>query len=262
VAEIVLKVGSVSADEKTPQDGDVVFAAGSRLIKQCHAMHIAKPTAFNTDGLRIPDTASEWYLERTRQYKFEAVSKTEVLRTDLRLMTSETISNVPNAQGEVIKLDAYLKNRLSASNHLIFGTPGNEVWYGGKRLVSHADLDQVWLKYLNALGEDESNYRLWPLTPIEKKHFLSVKSDDFDDATEGDYPDALWEYEQINDDDELWTMVYRHKHRIDIDADLGLTAKERADIRDKEKEIDVRDKGEIDRTTVVELKQKRVAVGR
>jgi hypothetical protein len=187
MAELVLKIGS--PDPGNPlayQDGDILCAFNRRRIRQVHAEHVCdvRKTAFNRDGLRVDSLARD-FRERTARYRFERVSATELLRTDLATLATKTIGPTPDEDGHYCHVDQYLARRKASPNHAIFGTEGAEVFYEGMRRTDHAALDLVWQDIEAKSAFREADHTLWPLSEREKRHFLALPVDDFDDTERG-----------------------------------------------------------------------------
>lgn len=243
MAEIVLKVGdAIAGDNKTYQDGDVLCAFTDRHIKCVHAEHIChiKTVAFNSDGLNPAGTLPEKFRQRTSQYKFERVSKYEIRRTNQLTQESEILSNIPNEKGEYIHVPLYLARRKLHPGHVIFGTEGNEIWYGGRRDVSESIVDAVWNDIETCSEYRKTDHVLWPLGVDDKRVHLGIKlTNNITEETQarivnietnkppGDYPKG--EEQQID-----------RKRRANVQwRDLNLATVE--DIENPSKSIDVRE---------------------
>src|SRR5687768_2274240 len=79
-----LKIGTVGPDPAY-QDGDIICAFNRRRCRCVHAQHICHPwkATPNAHGLLALSTVVHDYFEKTHQYRFERVSRLEVLRTNL-----------------------------------------------------------------------------------------------------------------------------------------------------------------------------------
>lgn len=184
MAELFLKVKRDNAPDPAYQDGDIIVAMNDRRIKDVHAQHIChhKNTGFNSSGLRPPISLLYEYLSRVYQYRFDVVSKTEIKRTTLSNSMEEIISDKPNVSGEYIDVGLYLERQLSNPNHLIFGSPGSEFWFGGDINADHTALDLIWQEIENRTIFKKIDHTHWPFTPIEMKSNLAIKVDDFTDT--------------------------------------------------------------------------------
>ena len=92
---------------------------------------------------------------------------------------TETIYGPPD-----INVPAFIRNALKSDRHLIFGTAGNEYWYGGAPIYNHSKMDLVWGEIEGSTAYREANFTNWPLTEIEKKHFLAISVSDFNEEAE------------------------------------------------------------------------------
>lgn len=168
MAELVLKIGSVSPDSKHYQDGDILAAFNSRFIRCVHAQHIChvKNAGGGIGALRDNvHVARDWF-EHTHQYRFERVSRTEIKRITLADMSEVLIDGTPKRiDGKMQHTDValYVAGRLAHERHKIFGSPGREVWYGGRTDVSNAKLTLVWNTIETKTVNREIDFRRWPM---------------------------------------------------------------------------------------------------
>jgi len=190
MADLAIKIGSVG---KSPayQDGDIIAAFNSRRIRCVHAMHILDPRKAG-GGLRAPRNArhiSRDFYELTHQYRFERISNREARRVDL-LTGEEVVFNerLKIVKGENFAMDVplYIARRLDHPGHVVFGKPGSEIWYGGRKDFSNATLDLVWSTIQNKTQLKEEDFTQWPAGINDLKSHLFLSVDDFDDATSED----------------------------------------------------------------------------
>jgi hypothetical protein len=113
---------------------------------------------FTAEGLRPNDSLLRKYHEAVRQFRYERVGRNEANR--ITIATDETVL-VPGDWG------SFLAVLLARSNHCIFGSPGAEVWYGGRTEQTHAAQDRVWAEIEAHSSHREVDYQRWPL-PMEK----------------------------------------------------------------------------------------------
>lgn len=184
--ELCLKVGSVSVDPRSYQDGDILCAFNRRHIRCVHAQHIChvKNAGGGRGAHRNPAHVAKDFFEHTHQYRFDRVSRTEIRRVTLADLTEVLIDGTPRRiDGKMQHMDVerYIQHRLEHDRHKIFGAPGFEVWYGGRTDVSHAKLDLVWAAIEAKTPELEANYPRWPAGEQDLRSHLFVAVDDFDD---------------------------------------------------------------------------------
>jgi len=252
MAELILKIGSISPNPAHYQDGDIIEAFNRRRIRQCHAEHIChvKHVPFNSDGLNPISCLTAKMFEQTALYKFIRVSNKEVKRINLITLEEEIFSDIPNSKNEYIDVPLYLSRRRKHTRHLIFGTIGNEVWYGKySRRITHIELDRVWDIIETDTPEREINYTLWPLTIAEKKCHLAISVQDFDDIKAGEFTKN--EVIQTGIDDKGNPIMEVAKKRIQQVnwRELTLT-RTLSDIEDRKIEIDIRPDLELDHTII------------
>jgi hypothetical protein len=218
MSEIILKIGPGSNYE----DGDIVCAFNNRRIRGIHAEQIChiKTIGLNADGLRQINSLPELFQKEVYQYRFERVSKTEVKRINQITLEEEIISNIPNAKREHIYLDEFLTRRKKNPNHRIFGTAGNEVWYGGITDVSNIRLDNIWQKIEERTEHREVNHKDWPCSDQELRHFFVVPTDDFDDAQADELVSSI---ESKPDERGHKTIIKKRKSKVNFRTGLGLS---------------------------------------
>jgi hypothetical protein len=244
MAELLVFVADTPQRADRYQDGDVVCAFDSNRIHCVHAQHVCKPTTFNTHGLRETGGLAQEYLERTYQFKMERVSTHEVRRTNLITLESEILSNVPNANGHAVHVVELLARRLKHAKHLFFGTPGNEIWYGGRSDLSDAAINPVWDRIEADTPLRKADHGRWPLTPMEKHKFLPLPSQDFTTQTRANIMSAEFDYDSNQPE---WSDVPKeagdnitNKRRTHISNWRDLVPNV-ADVLNESVEVDLRD---------------------
>lgn len=248
MAELLLKVGTVGPDPLY-QDGDIVCAFNQKRIKHVHAQHIChiKNFGFNIFKLRAADTLAKVYHEKIYKYKFERISAREIRRTNLDTLEEEIFSNVPNSKGEYIHVKDFINHQKRSNNHKIFGTAGNEFWYGGTRTPTDSALIDIWTEIESRTAYREINFPNWPLSKTELKNFRAIKVDDFDDVEAG----VLVSAETSGKDDEI-VIVKKRKHFVSWRTLPSLTSV--SDIENKDIIIDTRDSESFTRSLTVGTK--------
>lgn len=180
MAEFMLKIGNTSAYD----DGDILHYFNNRRIWSTHAQHIChvKNFGFNGDGRRPLSTLAQFMHEKCFQYKFERVSFSEVVRTDLSSMDQETFSLTPNVKGEYIDVPLYLARRLDNPNHKIFGSIGSEIWYGGRENFDLSKVNDLWAEIEDKTPNRKVDHDLWPTGSQDLKDHFLFSVDDGTDA--------------------------------------------------------------------------------
>lgn len=241
MAELIIKIGD-NDGENGYKDGDVLCAFNSRRIKACHAEMIChvKHQPFNRDGLNPVGSLAQHWFENTHKYKFERISTNEIRRTNLLTLEEDILSNTPNQAGEAMDVPSYIERQVRHERHRIFGSLGNEIWYGGKIDTSMEKIDAVWQKIEEQSPLREIDHRLWPLGNEDKKQFLALPVDDFDDATAVAYESPLMEV--VSEDGKLKDKVLRRRN-YSVDWRPLLTQRQVQDLEDSSISVDLR--GEI-----------------
>lgn len=164
---------AVNINPGQSDDGDVLVAVNNRRIQSVHAQHICHKDkiGFKPDGYREAGTLLDMMLSKTRQYKFERISRTEIRRTNLKTLDQDVIGPNANADGEYMDVPLYIERRLRHPKHLIFGTPGNEYWYGGNTDQSQTAVDAVWTEIEARTPNRKADFTQWPFTDTELRHY-------------------------------------------------------------------------------------------
>jgi len=189
MAEIIINVNT----ENSYEDGDILCAFNDKHIQGTHAQHIChyQHRGFTNDGLR-PDGLSKYFLDCMYQYRFERLNTEQVKRVETdylgNVITEETFGK------ESINVNQFVSRRLKHAKHRIFGTPGLEIWHGGKTDFSQAAINQAWnIIQTNSdcrntpggcpcCGQDHT---LWPMGRLDIRHFLCTQLDNFSDIEAG-----------------------------------------------------------------------------
>lgn len=253
MGEIVLKVGTNLPPEPAYQDGDIVQAFSVRDIQFTHAERIMHPGNFSrqSSGLLTNDTLAQAYCEIMYQYRFERVSTTEIRRTNLFDTRVDILSNRPNARGERIDVPLFVERRLSNANHMMFGSPGREIWYGGMKLYNAPNLTELWNEIETDTRLRRADHTKFPLTRREKQSFLVIKVDDFTSA------EKLVLEESVHDRN--GNLTRKRRRRVNWRSLTLPTGTTIGHIDDKAREVDIRDDSTFTRTTVVQDKESLVA---
>ncbi|MDP3911641.1 MAG: hypothetical protein Q8Q14_14745 [Gemmatimonadales bacterium] len=243
MAEVLLTVRAQSGYG----DGDVLCAFSRRRIRCCHAAmlcHVRK-AGVTRAGLRRDGLARDAQ-EIVYQYRFARVSAADVERTDLATGDVVTFGPTPtiiDGKRQHMDVAAFVRRRVRHANHRVFGTPGREVWYGGRQDMSDAALDRVWARIEHHTGrrDDEPVHTRWPLTPHELRVFLAVPMEDFTDDEA-----APWVAPEYDDSDpENPVLVSKRRHRVAwrdlMPLDIPPTTRAE-DVLNRTKSVDARDR--------------------
>mgnify|MGYP003150643132 FL=1 len=174
--ELIVKINSNPGDISY-KDGDVVQAFSNKHIQFSHAEMICNINNFPLDavtGLRVNDTLLMKFLEKTKEYKFQRSNSNDVVRTNLITGEQVTLNSEPNENGEYIDAFSFISRRLKKENHKIFGSSGNEIWYGKSRL--DIDINSIWNDIETHSDNLKINHSRWPFTDLEKKRFICINT--------------------------------------------------------------------------------------
>ncbi len=254
MAELLLKVGTVGPDPRY-QDGDIVCAWNGRMISQRHLSIIADPRLL-APGHRPVDSHCFDYYETLCMYKFERVSPTEMLRTNLHNLAEvpELLGPIPNAKGEQVKMGLYLAHQLKSRHHKIFGVAGAEIWFGGVRKQKDpVRLDAIWAKVEARSGLLKADHLEFPVTDMEKRHFLPISIVEFSDAEMAEFLGS--DIEDVVEDGEEFTRPFQIRFsNVDWENLNGMNPGRRAQVRDGGRSADHRQSLGIFDRSIVERK--------
>lgn len=213
--QLLIKVGT-SGDDPQYQDGDIVEAFSEERVLRMYAEQLC------VGWLR------EEYLKASSRYVFQRVGSF-VERHDQVTGQTDVLGVVPNAKGEYINVEQFLSGKRE-----LFGSTGSERWYGG---VSDASYGAIWdqIEALSALRR--SNYHHWPLTDIEKRHFLPISCCGTGELSHGT---ACSRLESVYSDDEQPQLLHKRRWRVpywDLTQSLGIDVDE---VRNGDAVVDVR----------------------
>ena len=171
--ELIVKIGNTDGDSNTYQDGDVVQTFSLNRILTANAENICNVNNFSINpvtGLRDNDSLLMKFLELRSVYKFERVNSNDVKKTNLVTGEETIVNKTPNEDGEQMDVYQFLSRRLKSHRHKIFGSYGNEIWYGKSRL--DADLDSIWNAIETHTDNLKSENTSWNFSDIEMRMFL------------------------------------------------------------------------------------------
>jgi hypothetical protein len=193
------------------EDGDIFLAINVKRMLDVNTQMIIgqnfENAPRNKDTYVIPDSLEDVYMANTMEYKFERISETEVKRTDLTDNSYAIFSNVPNENNEYMWVQEHIDHLMSSPRHKVFGTKGQEYWYGGKTLTDLDRLDTIWVeieKRTEHRKVDNLDYN------FAGDKYLRIKVDDFDDATRSELESSI----TADSGGELITLKER-KYKVD-----------------------------------------------
>ena len=232
------------------KDGDIVEAFSPKRILSTHAAHICHEKNFpvGRNGYREQDSLLEMYMFMTSRYQFIREGD-RVRRLDLTTLDTTYLSNTPNENGEYIDVQLFIDRRMVRSNHLIFGSPQMEWWYGGYRDLRH---DDIW-EYIEERTENRRDqYTMWPVTPTEKKHFLTISCCGHGDLS---HDTICLRRDSLYSDEEDPQLLAKRRWMVpywDLTSTLDINVD---DVRNLDKELDKRhednhDSPQLDSTNV------------
>lgn len=248
MAEIILSIVSEGQrGGKAYGDGDIVTAVNDRhiLCMYTHRIcHVKNMTRESSGNLSINSLA--WHLQNTTyKYKFTRVSRDEIEREDLSTNETKRFNNTPNANGERIDVPLFIARRKAHPRNRIFGSPGAEIWFGGKQDYSQAKLDLVWDEIETQTVLLRANHKDLRVPVYELKKRLYLKCIDFLDVEAS----TMLESENDETDPENPVLTYKRSYYVDFAAVPELNSRT-TDIYDKRKSVDVRTEKLFDTNTI------------
>lgn len=243
MGEIMIKVGSPQPDNpKATQDGDIVVAISDRYAR-CKAAErkcYIGLTLFSRDGLRV-DGLSRIWREHTCEYRFERVGRDQVRRVNLRTGQTDIIGRTPNAAGEYMNVEAFIRRRVRHHRHAVFGSPGAEVWYGGHTFTADADLTAAWEAIEAFEQQPEPAQHRWRWGRMEVRRKLCCEVGPLTDAQAITYTESLFGMVRMPWGDEEQRVRARNFDVPwrDFVSQMGTTVE---DVQDVSKPIEIRDR--------------------
>ncbi|MCH8292396.1 hypothetical protein IH992_14995 [Candidatus Poribacteria bacterium] len=274
MAEIVLKVGSSGPDPQY-QDGDIVSVFNNLAIDYVHAQHICFPRAIEqrfanktSDGLLPIGGLEHFFCKTIFQMEFERISLLEVRAKDLqtleefvdgprgwfpkRKLTGWGVSTDGLAQRNRNQVTEYffdlrpggthndvpdsIKRSRNSNGKLIFGTPGNEVWYGGRMIRTATTVAEVWTEIELKTSLRKGDFTDFPLQDGDKKGFLALTVDDFDEVERASL--IASDIDETNLDNPI--LLKKRKQFVDWKNLTGISGSTIARIEDRDQVVDLR----------------------
>ena len=170
MAELLLAVRDTGVNDS----GDILCAFNDRAIGFDHACHICHfdNAPYNRDGLRVPDCLTERFNKTIYQYTFQRVSMNEMLRINNHTGDTDKFGL------ESIDLVDYVRDH----KRFMFGTEGQERWYGGQILMDTSRVNSIWDQIEEHSDNRRVNHRRWNLGRQEYKSYLALETYDYDDG--------------------------------------------------------------------------------
>lgn len=250
MAELILQTSDNGPDPAW-RNNDIIHGMNDLRIHDVHAQHICHKNliGFNGDGLRPANSLTEMYLSKVKQYKFERISVKEIKRIVLATLSEEILSEKPNAKGHAIDVGLYIQRRLLHDKHMIFGTLGAEVWYGGRTRATTAVIGDVWTEIEAKTPNLKADFGEFPWGLNDQKDHLVITVDDFDDAERNELESSIYD-----DKVDPPVLLKRRKNSVDWESLPGLTAKIIDDVKTDGLKVDIRDDFSFTRSQIVEAK--------
>ena len=232
------------------EDGDLIWVISDHRILNTNVQGILnwRERKRDADGYLMTAGPLEDYYARSHKYRFDRISETEVLRTDLETLETDTLSNSPNKDGEQIDVKLFLKRRLKNKDHNVFCCKGFERWYGHRIQTNELDLIEI-LNSIEIRQIPGVDWAKWQFSPREKRRFLLI---DIDDITDDQAAEFMAPLTKTEGDDV--TVVKARKYNVDWRTKLGFTLTQITRIETRSGSLDFRTSGEKDTGTIIDEK--------
>jgi len=249
MAELMIKTSDNGLDPQW-RDGDTMLAFNNLRIHNVYAEMICRSGNLDKDdGKWIDEALAEMHFATMYQYKTERLSKTEVRVTNQWESKSIIKNGVPNEHGNVMHVDQFFRGRLLSKPHLVFGTPGAEVYYHGRSRYLDAEDTYIWNQIEARTNKRKVDYNSYPKGIEDRFQNLVITVDDFDNATWSDLESAV--YDEKADPP---VMLKKRKNKVDWRNLPGLTAEMIADVNKPDVEVDIRMDFLFTRSQIIEIK--------
>lgn len=264
VAELIARVGNAGGGYR---DGDVIHAATDRCILTHNAQrHLGKKDPktnncerANPEGfLDLNDPLFDYYSE-THEFKFEHFGQGLLAITRLSDNTVHPVEegkphdNPFSGKTEVMAVREYIKRRRRSHRargkngvHM-FGTHAREVWFGGKKDMSLAKIENVWTQIENKLQIAKADNRNFPLGTIDTRHAIGIPVVELTEdhaafiESPGRIPDPNPDPERPDEQIE----IRRRTSRVDYRNLPGLDPAIARRMADRQIPVDIRDYGYV-----------------
>lgn len=208
MAELLLKVD----DGSEYADGDCLCAFSDRHIKCVHAESICHPRrAQRTNSGMLLKGSLAWHWARaTSQYRFERLSKTEVMRIEQGTGVRERFGP------ESIDVRQFIRRRKRNPNHQLFTDGDTVIWFGGRSDFSGQRVDAVWreISRVTPWSLSRERFNLWPMGRLDIRHHLAIRTDAITDRQVQDFTEPLY---RTNDNGEFaWRLDNEIQHTDSI----------------------------------------------
>lgn len=194
MAELLLKVD----EGANYADGDCLCAFSDRHIRCAHAEMICHPKRSQRSprGMLVKGSLAWHWMRRTREFRFERLSKTEMVR--INQATNERVRFGP----ESIDLRLYLKRRRENKDHQLFTDGQTVVWFGGRSDFSAVRINTIWeqIDKQTPWNLTRQRFQLWPMGRLDIRHHLAIRSEAITEKQVRDFTEPLY---RTNDNGEF-----------------------------------------------------------
>ena len=254
MAELAIKIGD-SGSPTGYKDGDVLCTFNTRRILWVHAQHICWP---RVNGRKVAGPLLAKMFERTRQYKWERVSKDEIKRTNLWTLAEVVYGSKPiddpDRPGHKIHCNVaeHFAFHQASGKLPLFG----DTHYGGRSKSDAATVAFVWDDIEADTPHRRTDFQRWPTGVDDLKEHLFLPTDDFTDATAEAYVEEEWD----DSDPDAPVLVKKRIKKVDWETlfpmALPSSISTAAQVRNKGLSVDVRQRtaGSLDPENIVKPK--------
>ncbi len=194
------------------EDNDIVQAENDTQLLWRNTQIVTDHRALPGGFFKPTNSLAYRRLRAFSKWMFERISATEIRRTLLSDMTSEILSNTPNAKEERIDLPLYMARRMAAGKRAMFGDEANAVWFEGTRQVTLDRLTTFWSNYVTPrTGLLAADHRQRNRSDRELSRYLVIVTNDFSNARAS----AMTEPHYDNTDPDNPVMLAKRRRNID-----------------------------------------------
>ena len=256
MAELALHIG----DRPNPtgyRDGDIIQGFNNVWIQRIHAEHICKA---DRGLMRVwCNLMCEFRYERLGGAEAQIVrlsdGVTHRFESNKPFMNPFTRHNKP----EQMDVELYIQRRIAGGQKFLDGTPGKEIWWGGRNYYGvQSCVDSIWatIEAKTPHNRTQPKYKLWPVGRCDLCEFLFISVDDFSNhersvlespQTRPISPDPRNPMGSVE-------TVAKRLHHVRWQDDLGISAATVDKIRDKNITVDRRADYSYGRANIVKMK--------
>ncbi len=255
MAELALYIGN-HPDPKGYKEGDILQGFNDTHIQRVHAEHICKTTH---------ELRRNW-CDCMCEFRYERLSRTEAQIVRMSDGTTHRFeSNIPflnpfntRNKREQMDIESYIERRKKAGKKFLDGTPGKEIWWGGRS--SYGDqvcVDDIWqtIEAKTPHNRTQEKYTLWSCGKCDLCEFLFISVDNFSNHERSILESTMTDnIVAEREDSSNENIIAKRLHKVNWKDELGISGPTIDRIMNKQITIDGRVTFSYERRDVIRMK--------